>query len=151
MSTVGEEMMETRVRKLFERYERLFKQSLGGDMDMNEVASLYASDFIAATPAGVMSGKNDHRLKQVMAQGYARYRAIGTKGMRIRNVRLSPIDEHHCVAHVAWTATYARKDRSDIAIDFDVHYFVQTLDGVPKVFGWVLGDEQALLRKHGII
>ncbi len=143
-------MMETSVRKLFERYERFFKQSLAGDIDMDEVASLYASDFIAATPAGVMTGKNDDQLKQVMAQGYAHYRAIGTKEMRIRNVRLSPIDEHHCVAHVAWTATYARKDQPDIAIDFDVHYFVQTLDGEPKVFGWVSGDEQALLRKHGI-
>jgi hypothetical protein len=71
--------------------------------------------------------------------------------MRIRDVRLSPIDEHHCVAQVAWTATYARKDQPDVAIDFDVHYFVQKLDGEPKVFGWVSGDEQALLRKHGII
>ncbi|KIO48262.1 hypothetical protein SQ11_13550 [Nitrosospira sp. NpAV] len=142
--------METSVRKLFERYEGFFKQSLGGDMDMDEVASLYASEFIGATPAGVTAGKNDDQFRQVMAQGYAHYRAIGTKEMQIRDVRLSPIDEHHCVAHVAWTATYARKNQSDVAIDFDVHYFVQKLDGEPKVFGWVSGDEQALLRKHGI-
>ncbi len=144
-------MMETGVRKLFERYERFFKQSLGGDIDEDEVAALYASDFIAASPAGVMTGKNDDHFKHVMAQGYAHYRAIGTKDMRIRNIRVSPIDELHCVAHVAWTATYARKDQPDLAIDFDVHYFVQTLDGKPKVFGWVSGDEQALLRKHGIV
>jgi hypothetical protein len=142
--------MEASVRKLFERYESFFKKALGGDVDMSEVASLYASDFIAASPAGVMTGKNDDQLKQVMTQGYAHYRAIGTKEMRIRNVRLSPIDEHHCVAHVAWTAIYARKDQPDITIDFDVHYFVQKLDGEPKVFGWVSDDEQALLRKHGI-
>src|SRR5687767_14588091 len=149
MASLGEEMMETSVRKLFERYERFFNQSLGGDIDMDEVASLYASDFIAASPAGVMTGKNDDQLKQIMAQGYARYRAIGTKAMRIRDVRVSPIDDHHCVAHVAWTATYARKDQPDTAIDFDVHYFVQELDGDPKVFGWVSGDEEALLRAHG--
>ncbi|PSJ65807.1 hypothetical protein [Kumtagia ephedrae] len=143
--------MESAVRKLFERYERFFNRSLGGDMDTDEIASLYASDFIAASPAGVMTGKNDDRLKQVMAQGYAHYRAIGTKEMRIRQIRLSEIDELHCVAHVAWTATYARKDQPDTAIDFDVHYLVQTLDGGPKVFGWVSGDEQALLRKHGIV
>jgi hypothetical protein len=143
--------MEASVRKLFERYERSFNQSLGGDMDMAEVASLYASDFIAASPAGVMTGKNDDQLKQVMADGYARYRAMGTKEMRIRNVRLSPMDEYHCVAQIAWTAIYARKDQPDVAIDFDVHYLVQELDGEPKVFGWVSGDEQALLRKHGII
>jgi hypothetical protein len=144
-------MIEANVRKFFERYERLFNRSLGGEMDLDEVAALYASEFIAASPGGVTTGKNDHRLKQVMAQGYARYRSIGTKEMRIRNVRISPLDDQHCVAHVAWTATYARKDQPDIAIDFDVHYFVQKLDGAPKVFGWVSGDEQALLRKHGII
>jgi hypothetical protein len=144
-------MMEGAVRKLFERYESFFNRSLGGDMDMDEVASLYAPAFIGAAPAGVMTGKNDDQFKQVMAQGYAHYRAIGTKGMRIRNIRLSPIDEHHCMAHVAWTATYARKDQPDAAIDFDVHYFVQKVDGEPKVFGWVSGDEQALLRQHGVV
>jgi Domain of unknown function (DUF4440) len=142
--------MEASVRKLFERYENTFNQALGGDMDVDEVSALYASDFIAASPAGVMTGKNDDQLKQVMAQGYARYRAMGTKDMRIRNVRLSPIDDLHCVAQVAWTATYARKDEPEAVIDFDVHYFVQELDGEPKVFGWVSGDEEALLRKHGI-
>jgi hypothetical protein len=120
-------------------------------MDMDAVAALYASEFIAASPAGVMAGKNDDRLKQVMAQGYARYRAMGTKEMRTRDVRLSPMDDHHCVAHVAWTATYARTDRPDVALDFEVHYFVQKLDGAVKVFGWVSGDEEALLRQHGIL
>lgn len=143
--------METSVRRLFERYERFFKRSLGGDIDKDEIASLYASDFIAASPAGVMTGKNDDQRKQVMAQGYAHYRAIGTKEMRIRNVRVYPIDEHHCVAHVAWTATYAQQDRADVAIDFEVHYLVQKLDVEPKIFGWVSGDEQELLREHGIV
>ncbi len=143
--------MEASVRSFFERYERLFNRALAGDEDMDEVAALYASEFIAASPDGVMAGKNDDRLKQVMAQGYARYRAIGTKEMRLRGVRLSPIDEHHCLAHVAWTATYARGDRPDVAIDFDVHYFVQQLREEPRVFGWVSGDEEALLRQHGIV
>jgi hypothetical protein len=143
--------METAVRKLFERYESSFRRSLAGDLDMDEVASLYASDFVAASPAGVMTGKNDDQLKQVMAQGYAHYRAIGTKEMWIRHVRLSPIDEHHCVAHVSWTADYARADQPDTSIDFDVHYLVQKLDSEAKVFGWVSGDEQALLKQHGIV
>jgi len=143
--------METSIRKFFERYESVFNRSLHGDMDMDEAASLYATEFIAASPAGVMTGKNDEHLKQAMAQGYSRYRAMGTKEMRLRDVRLSPMDDQHCLAHIAWTATYVRAGRPDAAIDFDVHYFVQNLDGQPKVFGWVSGDEQALLRKHGII
>jgi len=143
--------MEAGVRAFFDRYERFFNRALAGDMDMGEIAALYTPAFIAASPAGVMAGENDEKFSQAMAQGYAHYRTIGTKEMRIRNVCISPMDEHHCVAHVAWTATYARKDRPDVAIDFDVHYLVQMLDRDPKVFGWVTGDEQALLKEHGII
>jgi len=143
--------MEQNVRRFFERYERLFNESLAGKASMDDVAGLYASEFIAASPAGVRAGKNDSQLKQVMSQGYASYRAMGTKEMRIRNITLSPIDDLHCVAHVAWSATYGRKTGVDVAIDFTVHYFVQMLDQEPKVFGWVSGDEQALLKEHGIL
>jgi hypothetical protein len=118
---------------------------------MNEVTSLYAPEFIAATPAGVVTGKNDEDLKHVMARGYANYRAMGMKDMRIRGLRISPIDEQHCVAHVGWTASYARDNHPDIAIDFEVHYFVREVNSDPKVFGWVSGDEQAVLREHGIV
>lgn len=143
--------METSVRKLFERYERVFEAALRGDVDMDEATTLYASEFIAASPAGVATGKNDAQLKQALAQGYARYRDIGTKEMRIRDLRISPIDERHCVAHVAWRATYVRKDQPDVRIDFDVHYLVQQLGAEPKVFGWVSGDEQAVLKAHGLV
>jgi hypothetical protein len=70
MAASGEEAMETSVRKFFERYASVFKQALAGEIDMEEVASLYASDFIAASPAGVLTGKNGDQLKQVMEQGY---------------------------------------------------------------------------------
>lgn len=143
--------MEQTVRKLFERYEDFFERSLAGDMDKEAVARLYASEFIAASPAGVTTGKNDEAFMQAMVQGYDHYRAIGTRKMRVRGVRLSPIDDLHCVAHVAWTATYARDDLPETAIDFDVHYLVQVLDGEAKVFGWISGDEQALLKQRGVV
>lgn len=143
--------MDEAVRELFELYQNFFKRSLAADLDKKEVAELYASEFIAASPAGVMAGKNDETLVQAMAQGYEHYREIGTQEMRIRGLRLSPIDDLHCVAHVSWTATYVRDDLPETAIDFDVHYLVQILNGSAKVFGWVSGDEQALLKQHGII
>lgn len=145
-------MDETAVERLFERYERLVNESLGGGTaDIDEVASLYASEFIGASPSGVRTGKNDDQFKKVLAQGYAHYRAIGTKEMRIRDVRISSIYEDHCLAQVAWTATYAREHEPDKAIEFDVHYLVQQLREEPKVFGWVSGDEQELLKKEGIL
>lgn len=48
----SETTMESSVRRLFERYEHFFKQSLGGDINDDEIAALYASDFITASPAG---------------------------------------------------------------------------------------------------
>ena len=143
--------MQASVKALFEHYESTFNRALAGQVGMDEVASLYFSAFIAASPLGVMTGQNDDKLKAAMAQGYARYREIGTKGMRIRDIRISPMDERHCVAHVAWTASYAKPGQPDIIIDFEVHYLVQELDGEAKVFGWVSGDEQALLKERGVI
>lgn len=143
--------METAVRALFQRYEEFFNQSLGGNVDADGFAALYASEFIAAAPAGVRAGRNDDQFRQAMARGYDHYRAIGTKDMRIRAIRLSPIDGLHCLAHVAWVATYARKGQADVVIDFEVHYLVQMLDRQPKIFGWISGDEQALLKSRGVI
>jgi hypothetical protein len=143
--------MERTVRDLFQRYEGLFRQGLEGGADMDEVASLYALDIVGASPAGVMSAKNDAHFRQTMAQGYAHYRETGVRLMQIRQVRISEIDEFHCIAHVGWTATYARKDLSETTLDFDVHYFVQVRGGAAKVFGWVSGDEEALLKQHGIV
>ena len=81
---------------------------------------------------------------------FATVARLVNKPMTVRAVRLSPIDDLHCVAHVGWTATYARPGRDDVAIDFEVHYLVQVLDGAAKVFGWVSGDEEALLEQHGV-
>lgn len=139
--------MKTAVRNLFARYQRCFNRALDGDVDLDEGTSFCASAFIAASPAG----RADDQLGPFMEQGYERYRATGTKEMRLRDVRLSPMDQHHCVAHVAWRAAYSRQDAPDIPIDFDGHYFVQKLNGEPTIFGWVAGDEQALLKKSGII
>jgi hypothetical protein len=109
------------------------------------------SIFIDASPAGVISGKNDEQLLKAMLEGYEEYRKIGTQHMHVRHVHITRVDEHHCVAHVSWTATYARDDLPETAIDFDVHYLVQILNAEPKVFGWMAGDEQAVLKQHGVI
>jgi len=60
-------------------------------------------------------------------------------------------DDLHCVAHVSWSATYAREVKPNVSISFEVHYLVQALNENAKVFGWISGDEQELLRKHGVI
>jgi len=143
--------MEKVVRGLFERYQDNFRKALYEQVDMDQVTSSYATAYVAASPAGVSVGQNDEQLTLALRRGFERYRQIGTKDMQLRNVRTTPIDEYHCLAHVAWTAVYYRGTEPDISIDFDVHYFVQQRHGTLKIFGWVSGDEEAALKQHGVI
>ncbi|HYG07705.1 MAG TPA: nuclear transport factor 2 family protein [Stenotrophomonas sp.] len=143
--------MDHDLKAFFSRYQDSFRRGLRGEADMAQVACAYASAFIAASPAGVNVGENGEPLQRMMRDGFERYRRMGTRDMALRQVRVHPIDEHHCLAHVSWTATYERPAAKPVSIDFDVHYLVQQLQGEPKIFGWVSGDEQALLRQHGIV
>jgi hypothetical protein len=144
-------IMKKAVRHLFERYARMFERGLAGDVDAAEVADIYASGFLASTPAGVVVGENDDILLEAMKTGYVRNREIGTRAMRLRDIRMSDIDDLHCVAHVAWTAVYARDDLPETEVEFEVHYLVRVDDGVARVFGWMSGDEDALLKSRGIL
>lgn len=144
-------MTKDTLEKFFERYERFFMQSLNGEINGQEMSELYAPEFIAASPLGVMAGKNDDTFQQALSGGYEHYRKIGTKGMRVRKIRMQPIDEIHCVADVAWTASYERPDKQWVDIEFDVYYLMQELNGQLRIFGWISGNEQTLLRQYGII
>lgn len=144
-------MTKDKVKNFFIRYEQFFMQSLNGEIDTDELSSLYAQEFIAASPLGVMAGKNDIIFQKTLAHGYEQYRKMGTQRMRVRDVSVSPIDDIHCVAHVAWTATYSVAENPDIEIDFEVHYLMQELDNELHIFGWISGNEQALLKEYGVI
>lgn len=144
-------MTKETLEKFFQRYECFFMKSLNGEPDAVEMSELYAPEFIAASPLGVLTGKNDDGFRQALSSGYEQYREIGTKGMYVRGVGMSQIDELHCVAHVAWTASYETPDERQIDIDFNVHYLMQELDGKLRIFGWVSGNEQELLKRYGVI
>ncbi|WP_370042655.1 nuclear transport factor 2 family protein [Sinorhizobium fredii] len=142
--------MDEILRGFFKRYESMANRVLASDMGVDETTFAFASDFIAASPAGVMAGKNDKSLTTSMEKGYARYRAIGTRELKIRNLEITPIDALHFLVRVDWRSVYEVDERPDIVIDFEVHYLVQLHNGEPRIFGWVSGDEEAVLREHGI-
>jgi hypothetical protein len=144
-------MTKESVQELFQQYQQFFRNAIDGDVDLEQGASFYATAVIGAAPAGVMVAQNDEKFWLSMRQDFEAYRKMGTKDMRIRGIDVTPIDELHCLARVGWTAVYDRGDAPDISIDFDVHYLVQQVQGTPKIFGWISGDEQAALEEHGII
>ena len=67
--------------------------------------------------------------------------------MRCRSYMHLGLLRLHCVANVAWRASYEVADTQQVDIDFDVHYLMQELDGKLRIFG----NEQELLKKYGII
>jgi hypothetical protein len=141
--------MQQAVQELFDRYQRHFNHALTSEPDYEAIAALYTDTFVAASPAGVTSGKNDEELRKVMADGFARYRQMGTRNMEVIHLRVTPIDELHGLAHVDWRATYDI-DGAQKVIDFTNAYLVRVEDNQGRVFGWITGDETAELKKHGI-
>ena len=144
-------MTKEDIQELFQQYQEFFHNAIKGEVDMEQGASFYATAVIGAAPAGVMVAQNDKQFRLFLQQGFKAYRKMGTKDLRIRGIEVTPIDELHCLARVSWTAVYDRGDYPDTSIDFDVHYLMQQVQETPKIFGWVSGDEQAVLKEHDII
>jgi hypothetical protein len=143
--------LQRTVERFFADYAAGFNQALGPLPDIEAIAGRYADSFIGAGPQGVSVARNDDAFRETLRKGYDFYRSIGTKEMRVRSVDVLAIDDLHVLASVHWGSRYIAKDGREVSIDFDVHYLLQLLDGGPKVFGFISGDEQAVLRQHGLI
>lgn len=143
--------MQQAIQTFFECYAAAFNRAVAGEPDLDSIADFYAPAFIAASAQGVMPGQNDAGLKTLMQQGFAHYRATGARSMELGVVDVHAIDELHAVAHVSWVGHYRRRSGEPVRVPFQVHYLMQLLPGQPpRVFGWVAGDEQAELTKHGL-
>lgn len=139
------------VQRFFKAYAKIYNDGIAGTVDMDDVGDMYSAGFVSVTPAGVMVGENGQKLKDIMKKGFEAYRAMGSKTMTCEDVSVAPIDRDHCVAKVAWSGVYERKDGRPVTIDFTVDYLVERRDGRLKVFGWISGDEQAEFEKHGLL
>lgn len=142
--------MQQAVTDLFHRYERQTNGALTGEPDLEALGELYDEAFIGACPSGVVTGKKDDAFRKALAAGFARNKEIGTRRMEVRDLRIEPIDEMHAIAHVSWRATYDVRGTQK-TIDFTNAYLTRIANGRARVFGWITGDEEATLRKHGII
>jgi len=147
--------IDAEVRAYFETYEERFNEALRSAGPTRAVSDLYADGLLAAHPEGVDLGQNGPDFEDVLEQGFQYYRIIGTQGMAVRAVDVTPIDDFHAMARVHWRASYTRtSDRMPVDIDFDVVYLLQNLTPDKpagwRVFVYITGDEQAEYEKHGI-
>ncbi len=140
-----------KLEEFFRGYEARFNKAMAGTIDTEETANAFASCFIEANPFGVNCGKNDDQFRIMIPKGYEFYRSIGTKSMKIVSLGITLLDDYHSMAKVHWQANYMKKDGSEESIDFDVIYFVQMINDQLKVFAYITGDEQGVLRERGLI
>ena len=143
--------IENRIKQFFADYENRYAAALAGSIDVEATAAAFAAEFIEANPFGVQAGKNDEEFRKVIPQGMDFYRKIGTKSMEVDNLSITTLDPFHYLAKVHWRATYARKEKDDLLIAFDVIYFLQDIDQELKIFAYITGDERGVMKEHGLI
>lgn len=141
------------IEAFFDAYARRFNAALADPPveDVDATAAAFATYFVEASPVGVLGGANDRRFHAMIPQGNAFYRSIGTKSMAVSRLAITEIDDLHAMVRVFWDSRYQKPDGSEVAIPFQVVYMLQVLDGTPRIFAYVTGDEQRVLREHGLL
>ncbi len=150
--------VKQKVKQFFQAYEARFMRALQGDNkvegavdDIEGTVNAFAEHFIEASPAGVVAGNNDDTFRKMIPRGNDFYRSIGTQLMKIRDIDITELNEHHVMATIEWDSRYRRNDGKDIAISFEVIYLLQHRDDELKIFAYITGDEQQALQEAGLI
>ncbi len=145
--------LHRQLERFFAEYEARFNRVLGEnpEEDIEATAASFADSIIAANPNGVYCGQNNEQFRAALAQGNAFYRSIGTKSMRITGLETTPLDSFHAMTKVRWDSRYVKRDGQNLQIEFEVIYLIQILDGIPKIFGYITGDESKVLQEHGLM
>jgi hypothetical protein len=110
----------------------------------------FAEYVVGAGPAGVLGGKNDDAYKQQIRQNEDRYRKVGAKYMKVTDIDITELDDLHAAAKVYWDSGY-EKNGELITIDFYVIYLLSFLNGDIKIFAFISGDEEKILKEHGLL
>lgn len=140
------------IGSFFDQYRDRFNRALTGDApDIELTAELYSDCFIGANPLGVNCGNNDKTFRDAMREGYNFYKNIGITSMEIISKEITFLDDFHTMIKVRWNSNFTKKDGSKGGIEFENIYFTQTIKNQHKVFAYITGDEQAVLKEFGLI
>jgi hypothetical protein len=143
--------LEDKIDAFFTAYEQRFADGLRGKVDVEGTTAAFASSFVEASPVGVHCAQNDKTFKEAIPKGYEFYKKIGTQSMKIASKEITQLDEIHLLCKIHWQSSYQTADKKSVSIDFDVFYFLQHLNNELKIFAYVTGDEQKVLKEKGLI
>ena len=151
MAKMNGTLQQIEIENFFNRYERRFNAALSdGQIDIDGTVNSFASDFIEASPTGVIVGKNNNEFKESIGRGWTFYKEIGIRTMNILSKEINILDEFHAIVKVHWNSSFARKDNTNGDIAFDVFYLLQKRDDI-RIFAYITGDEQQALKDAKLI
>ena len=70
---------------------------------------------------------------------------------RRKGKEITILDECHAMTKLRWKSNFVKPDKSKIGIEFENIYFTQTKENSHKVFAWITGNEQTVLKEYGLI
>lgn len=145
--------MRRKLTPFLRRYVANFQRALEGKVDTEAVSAAFAEYFVGAGPAGVRGGKNGVKFRFMLGRGFAFYRKIGTLTMEVAKLGVTRLDDLHALARVTFrTSVRRRSDGKLVRMRFTNLYFVQLAPrAAPKIFAYVTGDEQGLMKQHGLL
>jgi hypothetical protein len=140
------------LEEFFSKYEANFNAAIHGDERMvaQAVQRFFADCFVESSPAGVVCGQNNNDFIARVRQRFEFYKEIGSKGMSITSKDITLLDDLHASVKVYWRYSY-EKNGIEGSIDFHNVYLLTLVDGEPKIFAYIAGDEQKALKLHGLI
>lgn len=139
------------INMFLSEYETEFNIAFHGEPDIETTAKLFADTFVELTPSGIISRKNDPAFRKYIEEKYAFYKNSGLKEMRIVSRDINMLNDMHGVDKVRWKAVYESKEGNREELEFEVIYLLQVINGSPKIFAYITGDENRVLREKGII
>lgn len=145
--------MRRKVETFFRRYAATYARGLAGRPGVEQaVLDAFADHFVESSPVGVHGGGKGLVFRWMVRRGFVRYRKIGVESMAISGLEVTPLDPLHAMARVTWDSRTRRgSDGRLVRIVFTHHYFLTLLGGKARIFAYVATDEQAIMKKHGLL
>jgi hypothetical protein len=125
--------MDKRIEKLFAEYGMAFSA-----LDLQNTAKLYADNFIAAGPKGVISqSRKEFDANAEKAAEY--YRKVGQKSAEALSMTETWFGDKYVMVTIHWGAHFEKLDKP---YEFDVSYLVQLTDNTPKIILFISHDDE---------
>lgn len=139
------------IESFFRSYEKIFNDSLQGNINPAATANMFADCFISADPTGVTCGSSNESFLRSIINGYNYYICCGVKSMKIASQSVTRLNEIYFLNKVKWEAYYRTNDAKSGMLIFEVIYFVEKLAEEFMIFGYITGDEKKAFQDEGIL